>query len=481
MCTLELHHRGRFENGVYKMGKVCYLDNIIEDFLSLLDLLKIGRGLGYEVDISQVEQHLEIRCKNPEGGLELVTSDATVVEMVGHIPSNKVIVLYYSEIEDYEYDADAENCDGDLTQNGVDYIEVEAEETFENVGIKVPNEDAGAELPNEDIGAHFTIDTEGAELPNEDIGAYVTIDNEGAELPNEDEDADSEIEDSDYEFSDNEAEDRPTVGENVADEGTSHGAPGEVSSDGADTSEFDTGSETDSEGNGRKKIKLPKFKQYRRDVDLKNPEFRLGMKFANKKLLIEAIKELAIIEAREVKLIKNDNRRVQAKCVKGCSFQVYGSRINREEGTFAIKTLSLEHQCGRVDKLRHTTSKWLCDRYAHKLRRNSDFDLKSFQQDVLADYKINVTKLQVYRAKRLARDLNEGTFKEQYARLWDYVEELKSANQGSTVKIKTQVVKGETVFQRIYVCLVACKKGFLEGCRPVIGVDGCHLKGPYPG
>ncbi|XP_034229322.1 uncharacterized protein LOC117638292 [Prunus dulcis] len=60
-------------------------------------------------------------------------------------------------------------------------------------------------------------------------------------------------------------------------------------------------------------------------------------------------------------------------------------------------------------------------------------------------------------------------------------EQLKIANEGSTVKIKTQIVKGETVFQRIYVCLVAYKKGFLEGCRPVIGVDGCHLKGPYPG
>ncbi|XP_034206480.1 uncharacterized protein LOC117620492 [Prunus dulcis] len=465
MCTLELHHGGWFENEVYKNGKVCYLDNIIEDFLSLLDLLKIGRGLGYEVDISQVEQRLDIRCKNPEGGLELVTSDATVVEMVGHIPSNKVVVLYYSEIEDYEYDANAENCDGDLTQNyqvnEVDYIEVEDEETFENVGTKVanedavkevPNEDARAELPNEDIGAHFTIDNEGVELPNEDIGAHVAIDNEGEELPNEDEDADSEIKDSDYEFSENEAEDRPTVGENIVDEGTSYGALGEVSSDGADTSEFDSGSGTDSEGNGRRKIKLPKFKQYRRDVDLKNLEFRLGMKFANKKLLIEAIKEL-----------------------------VYGSKISREEGTFAIKTLSLEHQCGRGDKLRHTTSKWLCDRYANKLKRNSDFDLISFQQDVLEDYKINVTKLQVYRANRLARDLNEGTFKEQYARLWDYVEELKTANKGSTVKIKTQIVKGETVFQRIYVCLAACKKGFLEGCRPVIGVDGCHLKGPYPG
>ena len=25
------------------------------------------------------------------------------------------------------------------------------------------------------------------------------------------------------------------------------------------------------------------------------------------------------------------------------------------------------------------------------------------------------------------------------------------------------------------------KKGFRNGCRPFIGVDGCHLKGPYGG
>ncbi|KAL6277029.1 hypothetical protein ACE6H2_020630 [Prunus campanulata] len=87
-------------------------------------------------------------------------------------------------------------------------------------------------------------------------------------------------------------------------------ALGEVSSDGANTSEFDTRSGKEDEGNGRKKKKLPKFKQYIRDVDLKNLEFRLGMKFANKKLQIKAIKEHAIIHGREVKLIKNDKRRV---------------------------------------------------------------------------------------------------------------------------------------------------------------------------
>jgi hypothetical protein len=31
------------------------------------------------------------------------------------------------------------------------------------------------------------------------------------------------------------------------------------------------------------------------------------------------------------------------------------------------------------------------------------------------------------------------------------------------------------------VCLVACKDGFIKGCRPFFGLDGCHLKGPYGG
>ncbi|CAL9009485.1 unnamed protein product [Prunus brigantina] len=53
LCTLELHHFGMLENGVYKGGKVCYVDNCIHDYLSLLDLKKIGIDLGYKVDITQ--------------------------------------------------------------------------------------------------------------------------------------------------------------------------------------------------------------------------------------------------------------------------------------------------------------------------------------------------------------------------------------------------------------------------------------------
>jgi hypothetical protein len=36
-------------------------------------------------------------------------------------------------------------------------------------------------------------------------------------------------------------------------------------------------------------------------------------------------------------------------------------------------------------------------------------------------------------------------------------------------------------FHKLYLSLAAMKKGFLEGCRPIVGLDGCFLKGPYKG
>ena len=48
---------------------------------------------------------------------------------------------------------------------------------------------------------------------------------------------------------------------------------------------------------------------------------------------------------------------------------------------------------------------------------------------------------------------------------------------GSIVKIQTV----NDMFKRMYVCLDACKRGFIVGCRPLIGIDGCHLKGTIGG
>lgn len=37
---------------------------------------------------------------------------------------------------------------------------------------------------------------------------------------------------------------------------------------------------------------------------------------------------------------------------------------------------------------------------------------------------------------------------------------------------------GNLVIEKVYICLVASKQRFKEGCRPLIGQDGCHMLAP---
>ncbi|XP_028064991.1 uncharacterized protein LOC114268089 [Camellia sinensis] len=57
-------------------------------------------------------------------------------------------------------------------------------------------------------------------------------------------------------------------------------------------------------------------------------------------------------------------------------------------------------------------------------------------------------------------------------------------NPRSLVKIEKDSVGPKldvVMFKRIFISLTAMQKGFKDGCRPFICVDGCHLKGSYGG
>ena len=69
----------------------------------------------------------------------------------------------------------------------------------------------------------------------------------------------------------------------------------------------------------------------------------------------------------------------------------------------------------------------------------------------------------------------------QFSMLWENCNELKRINLGTTTKMKTKLVGGNMVFERLYICFDASKKGFIEGCRPTVGQDGFHLKGIHKG
>ncbi|XP_072078081.1 uncharacterized protein [Arachis hypogaea] len=59
----------------------------------------------------------------------------------------------------------------------------------------------------------------------------------------------------------------------------------------------------------------------------------------------------------------------------------------------------------------------------------------------------------------------------------DYANELLTSNLGSTIQVGVILMpESSPLFDRFYVCLDACKRGFKAGCRPLIGLDVAFLK-----
>jgi len=105
------------------------------------------------------------------------------------------------------------------------------------------------------------------------------------------------------------------------------------------------------------------------------------------------------------------------------------------------------------------------------------------QNEVKERWRVDVNPSMMYRARTMANRQIFGKHEIQYVKLLDYCETLRSTNPGSCVvmKVDRPVPEVNPKFLRMYCSLAAMKKGFLEGCRPVIGVDGCFLKGPFKG
>ncbi|XP_074282621.1 uncharacterized protein LOC141607161 [Silene latifolia] len=150
--------------------------------------------------------------------------------------------------------------------------------------------------------------------------------------------------------------------------------------------------------------------------------------------------------------------------------------------TFQIKTLNLEHKCSVSNYNRKVTSEYLAEKFLEFWRTNIDWKLKKFQEHVMKELNVHVSYAKCWLARSRAKLIIYGNGKDQYARVWDYANVIKKYNEGSTAFVTCGGIDRPPVyFKRMYICLQPLKEGFIKGCRPIFGVDGCHLKGPYPG
>ena len=77
----------------------------------------------------------------------------------------------------------------------------------------------------------------------------------------------------------------------------------------------------------------------------------------------------------------------------------------------------------------------------------------------------------------------QDAFSVEFSNIRDYAIECLIQNPGSTIVIKTEriVPTSPPYFQRIYFCFATLKEGFKVGCRKMISLDGCFMKGLVKG
>lgn len=122
---------------------------------------------------------------------------------------------------------------------------------------------------------------------------------------------------------------------------------------------------------------------------------------------------------------------------------------------------------------RNAKTKWFTNKFASMLRHSPHMKPAGLRAEVDGRWRVKLSHDQAYRAKRKAMELVQEASIEQFTHLRSYEQELLKSNPNSIVVIQYADSNGNHVFERIHVCLKACKAGFVKTCMPLIRLDAC--------
>ncbi|CAN1787049.1 hypothetical protein LINPERHAP1_LOCUS17473, partial [Linum perenne] len=141
-----------------------------------------------------------------------------------------------------------------------------------------------------------------------------------------------------------------------------------------------------------------------------------------------------------------------------------------------------QHTCPRALVNKQASAKWIAKTYLEKFRINPKWDISDMKRKIQLTYGIGINSNKCYRARNEARTLLEGTLEDEYKKLRPYVAALQRADPEGQFILEVDIHQEDKVsFKRMYVGFSSLFKGFLDGCRPILGFDGCFLKGELPG
>ncbi|VVA34346.1 PREDICTED: transposon [Prunus dulcis] len=107
-----------------------------------------------------------------------------------------------------------------------------------------------------------------------------------------------------------------------------------------------------------------------------------------------------------------------------------------EEWTLQIRSMTDRHTCSKSYNNPQATSTFLAKKYIDVIRDQPKISLRTLHAYVKRDTGLDISFSIIGRARQKAVEIIEGTYALQYSKLWEYCEEVKQTNVGSTMMMK---------------------------------------------
>lgn len=221
--------------------------------------------------------------------------------------------------------------------------------------------------------------------------------------------------------------------------------------------------------------------QSRTVIPASTHELNVGQEFPDVKSCRRALRDMAIALHFEIQTVKSDKTRFTAKCAsEGCPWRVHAAKLPGVP-TFTIRTIHSEHKCGGISHLGHQQAsvQWVASSVEQRLRENPHYKPKEILEDIHRVHGITLSYKQAWRGKERFMASLRGSFEEDYRLLPQYCNQVRRTNPGSMASVCVNPT--DNSFQRLFISYQASIYGFLNACRPLIGLDRTVLKNKYLG
>ncbi|GJS59682.1 transposase, MuDR, MULE transposase domain protein [Tanacetum coccineum] len=219
-------------------------------------------------------------------------------------------------------------------------------------------------------------------------------------------------------------------------------------------------------------------KDYKKETDVK-----VGNIFDNKEALDLAIRLKALDEGYQFLNDRSAPERYALKCFhfNECDWKIRATRWGKTQ-KFSITHFNDVHTCPKTQTYpnhRNANKKVIAHILTPKLQDTKRvLKGKDIQQDIMSEYKINISYQQAWRGKDYCIQQIRGSPYESFEMLLYYCYNLERKNEGTVTRIKTDE-KG--VFEMLFIALGASIRTFVNYLRPLLIIDAAHLKGQYKG